>query len=103
MKLDHLEKLADAHEREIDIHDEVVCELLNNEYNPFDEDNIYQAVMNDEVLFNGDGLQRIAEMMEKRDLHHLGRFIYGRIIEHYEHLAIKEAGERYNGSWTGGE
>lgn len=98
MKLDHLEKLADEHESGYDITDDLVCDLLNNECNPFTEKNIITAIYED-CLFREADQFRFAELMEKREMTELGRFVYGRIVDYWERQAEELAEEQRAKSW----
>ena len=96
--MDWQEKLADRYERSYDIADDEVCDLLNNECNPYDPMNIVEAIVNAEVLFQHGGLERMVELMESRELHQLGRMVYDRIVSYWESQAEEIAVDRHNSS-----
>ena len=96
--MDWQEKLADRYERSYDIADDEVCDLLNNECDPYKPDNIVEAIVNVEVLFQNGGLEQMADLMERRELHHLGRMVFDRIVSYWESQAEEIAVERHNSS-----
>ena len=97
MKLDYLEKLADEHQSQFDS-DDLIDDLMNNECNPFNEKNIITAIYEDCLFQNADQF-RFAELMEKREMTLLGRFVYGRIVEYWERQAEELAEEQRAKSW----
>jgi len=92
-RLDIQEIFADEHERAYDVADSRIVELLNNEYSPYNLNNIMCAISDSEVLYQDGGIERMAELMEKRELHHLGRFVFDRIISYWEKQAEECAAE----------
>ena len=99
MRMDWKEKLADAQQSKSDSIDDEFVDLLNNECNPFDPNNIMDAISDGEVLYQNGGIERMVELMEERDLLQLGRMVYDRIISYWERQAEEQAIERYNSSW----
>lgn len=102
-KLDWQESLADSNARGSDEVNDLAEEIISEpEFNPFHPRNIIVAIYED-CLFQSDGTTqgefRIAELMEKREIHNLGRFVYGRIIEYWEKRAMEEAENRLANSW----
>jgi hypothetical protein len=96
--MDWQARLADALQQSNDFIDDAACELLNNECNPFNANNIMEAISNQEVLYQNGGIERIVELMEERDLLQLGRMVYDRVITYWEKQAEELAVERYNSS-----
>lgn len=96
--MDWLEKLADRYENSYDINDEVVCELMNGECDPYKPNNIVEAICNQEVLFQKGGLEQMVDLMERRELHQLGRMVYDRLVSYWEAQAEEIAVERHNSS-----
>ena len=98
-KLDWQESLADSNARGGDEVNDLAEEIISEpEFNPFHPRNIIVAIYED-CLFQNDDQFRIAELMEKREIHNLGRFVYGRIIEYWEKRAMEEAENRLANSW----
>lgn len=98
-KLNWQESLADSHESASDALHDLAEEIISEpEFNPFNPRNIIIAIYED-CLFRNDDQFRIAELMEKREIHNLGRFVYGRIIDYWERRAKEEAENRLANSW----
>lgn len=98
MRLDTFEAQADAFEREHDASSDLVVDLLNNECDPCKAKNIMDAIA-EECLFQNGGIERMVELMEERDTHQLGRFVYDRIISYWETQAENQAEEQRAKSW----
>lgn len=96
--MDWQERLADALQKSNDFIDDEACDLLKNECNPFNPDNIMEAISNQEVLYQNGGIERMVELMEERDLLQLGRMVYDRVITYWEKQADELAIDRYNKS-----
>ncbi len=73
-------------------------ELLNNEYNPYDPDNIYYALAEDST-FKTDDLQTMADYMAQRKHAELGLLIKCRIIEFWEKKAENHAYEDWEAGY----
>lgn len=98
-KLDWQESLADSNESSNDALNDLAEEIISEpEFNPFHPRNIIIAIYED-CLFRNDDQFRIAELMEKREIHNLGRLVYGRIIDYWERRAKEEAENRLANSW----
>ena len=98
MRMDWKEKAADAQQASYEAIGDEACDLLNNECNPYNAQNIMEAICNQEVLFQNGGIEQMIELMETRDTHQLGRMVYDRIISYWEREAEEIAIDRYNRS-----
>lgn len=100
--MDWQEKMADANERANDMLNDRVDELMMGDYNPFHPKNIIEAISED-CLFRNDDQFLMAELMETREMTQLGRFVYGRIIDYWERMALECAKEERAKGWGYGE
>ena len=102
--MDWQEKLADAHERDLDRLNDLADEILMEDgFNPFKPDNIYSAIADDCLFKNKEELEYLSDLMEKREITQLGRFVFGRVVDYWEKQALKEAESRLSNSWGGND
>ena len=68
-----------------------VNDLMMNEYSPFTHKNIVEAIYDECLYRNDEELDHFQELIEKREVTQLGRFVFGRIVDYWERKAESQA------------